>query len=109
MILPGYIKGGLSKVTAQIHNIGDTNASNVHWTITVQGGISGKIKAKTTGTITTLIKNGTETIATEQFIIGFGRIGITVTAQADHSEPVTEHIFGIALFIYIYTPPILNH
>ena len=107
-IPPGYIKGGISKVTAQIHNIGETNAENIHWSITVQGGISSKIMIKTDGTVLTLAKNNKETIATDQPIIGFGVVGITITAQADHSEPVIVQIFGIAIFIYIYTPPLLN-
>jgi hypothetical protein len=106
-ILPGYIKGGLNKVTSRIYNIGDSVATNVHWTIDIQGGIRGNLKIKSSGIIPTLDNDSYTTIETEEIIIGLGLIGITVTAQAGHSEPIIEHIFGIVLFIYIYIPPLL--
>ena len=107
IILPGLIQGGRNKVTATIENIGDIDAQNIQWSITITGGILGKINSISNGTIT-LLNPGNEAIITiNTKILGFGSIDIIVYAKANNTDPISQQIFGLVFFIYIYTPPIL--
>ena len=107
IILPGKIHGGIGKIKATIDNIGDKDAINVKWCISVEGGILGKINITTIGHIDTLKADNSELISTDTTIIGFGGVGITVTAHAESVEEVTQQIIGFVILFYVYTPPIL--
>jgi hypothetical protein len=72
----GTISGGL-RITAEIKNTGIVNATDVNWTITLQGLVLfGQDKV---GTIPTIIPGFSSNINTG-LIFGLGTIGITVTA-----------------------------
>lgn len=87
------VTGGLG-VTAQISNTGTAPASNVDWTITVTGGILGRINVNKAGTITTL-NNGDSTTVSTGLFFGLGQISIDVTADID-----TEDKTGFQLIVY---------
>jgi len=80
----GAVTGGIGKVSMEIKNTGDGDATNVHWSISVKGGIAGKIDVTTTGVITSLPASGTATVQTDKTLFGLGALTITLAA-----DPVT--------------------
>jgi len=85
----GAISGGL-KITAEIKNTGVVNATQVNWTISLEGFvIFGHEKS---GSIPTIIPNGNFVISTG-LIFGLGTIDIIVTA-ADAEITATAFLLG---------------
>ena len=83
-------------VNAEIKNIGDTDATNVEWTITVTGGILGMINKTASGTATTLAPNAIEAISSG-LVLGIGKIEIEITANADNAAEVTATKSGFVI------------
>lgn len=83
----GEISGGIGKINAEIKNVGDADATDVSWEITVKGGLLGRIDVTSSGTITNLAAGETVTVTTEGFILGLGRIDITASAFCAESIP----------------------
>jgi hypothetical protein len=90
----GAITGGLFKVKAVIKNTGTAAATNVAWSINLNGGLILVGKA-TTGTIATLAAGGEETVSSG-LILGFGATTITVTAGT-----ATKDAAATVLLIFI--------
>jgi PKD repeat protein len=98
----GEISGGLLRVTAEINNIGGTEVSEVNWSITLDGNfvILGK---EYSDIISSIPINDTVTV-TDKPVFGFGRVTITVTADAPGVSLVTKTVDGfIFLFLIIIT------
>jgi hypothetical protein len=74
----------MGKVSMEIKNTGDGDATNVHWSISVKGGIAGKIDVTTTGVLTSLPATGTATVQTDKSLFGLGTLTIKLAA-----DPVT--------------------
>jgi hypothetical protein len=91
-----WIKGGLFKVSASVHNIGGLAATNVAWTITFTGGAF--IGKETTGTIASLAPGAAELIKSK-FILGFGATVVKVTATITDSTATMEKPGQIILFL----------
>jgi len=92
----GTVAGGVGKVTMDVLNTGDGAATNVTWSIIVKGGILKKIDVTTTGTIPNLAASGTETVKTDKFIFGLGKITIGLTAgQATASKTGKVFLFFV--------------
>jgi hypothetical protein len=77
----GTVAGGIGKVTMEVKNIGDGDATNVSWSISVKGGILKKIDVTTTGIILSIPASGTATVQTDKFIFGLGAITIQLAAD----------------------------
>jgi hypothetical protein len=88
------VKGGLGKVQAIVDNTGDINASDIDWTIIVQGGILGFINVTTEGTIDTLDVGGTEAVQTDKFILGLGKANVTIEATYATTWEGTALVIG---------------
>jgi hypothetical protein len=94
----GNITGGLFKVNAVIKNTGGVDALAVNWSITLDGGfiLAGK---ETSGKITG-ISTGGEVAISSDFILGFGKTVITVSAEtAGSSDTVEQDAFVLLFFI----------
>jgi hypothetical protein len=92
----GAITGGLFKVSAVIKNTGTADATDVAWSIDLNGGLILVGKA-TTGTIATLAA-GSEVTVSSGFILGFGKTTITVTADtATKDQAATVLLFFIKI------------
>jgi len=86
------IKGGLG-VTATIKNTGSVDLTNINWTIDLDGKLIFMGKAKS-GTIASLAA-GAE-VNVKDFVIGFGKTGIAVTAgSASASASGTALLFFV--------------
>lgn len=92
----GDIKGGILGVNTVIRNIGGGDATDVEWSINVEGGILGLIDTSTEGTIETLAIDGEEAVKTKGIIFGLGLVDITVTA-----DTVSKIVQGIVLGPFI--------
>jgi hypothetical protein len=86
------IKGGLG-VSATIKNTGATDLTNIDWTIDLDGKLIFVGKAKS-GTIASLAAGAEVTV--KDFVIGFGKTGIAVTAGS-----ATASASGTALLILV--------
>ncbi|MBE3137911.1 MAG: PKD domain-containing protein [Thermoplasmata archaeon] len=85
----GTISGGL-KITAEIKNTGTINATQINWTISLQGLVL--FGQKKVGTILTIIPGDSFDISTG-LVFGFGTVDITVTA-ADAEKTATAFLLG---------------
>jgi hypothetical protein len=87
------IKGGFG-VSATIKNTGTTNLSNINWTIALDGKLIFVGKNKP-GTISALAAGDSVTV--KDFVIGFGKTGIAVTAGS-----VQTSATGTALLFFVF-------
>ena len=95
----GDVTGGLFSLSSIINNIGVGVATNVEWSITVDGNLifSGQ---SATGTMDALEVNATQSIVNSP-ILGFGNVIITIKAKADGFSEITKTVDGFVFFIYI--------
>ena len=97
----GVISGGLFKVSVQIENIGATEATNVQWNITLDGG--GGLGGAS-GENVTIPAGGNATISSK-LIIGLGKTTVTVSAWIpDGSSDTREQNAFVLLFIIFMKP-----
>ncbi len=87
------IKGGLG-VSADIKNIGTTDLTNINWTITLDGKLIFLGKTKN-GTIPSLAVGEMATV--KDFVIGFGKTGINVTAG-----PAVGNTTGTVILFFVF-------
>jgi len=95
------ITGGLFKVSAKIKNIGATAATDVQWSIKLEGGTL--IGKETEGTGLDIPAGGSETV-TSNLILGFGPTVITATAEVPESSDTREQSGFVFLFFIKVNP-----
>ena len=88
------ISGGLG-ITAQITNIGDENASDVNAKIVITGGLFRFINVSSTSESAILIPE--YSMQAKATLFRFGKILITVTADASNADQVTKHANGFLI------------
>ncbi len=93
----GAITGGKA-IGATIQNVGEGDATNVAWTIALDGGLILKGK-ETTGTVAT-IAAGADAAATAS-VFGIGKVTITVTATCDEGDTATKTASGFVFIIFV--------
>ncbi|MCK4415555.1 MAG: hypothetical protein KAU84_00230 [Thermoplasmatales archaeon] len=98
----GCISGGLFRVSVEIKNNGELEATNVKWNMTLEGGtiFLGK---ESNGEISSIPAEGNAT-ATSDLIIGFGKIRVTVIAEIPEGSDTREQS-GFVLLFFIYINP----
>lgn len=91
---------GLIGIKANVSNIGMEPATNVEWSISVFGGLLKLMDKSATGTAATLT-TGTSTPIRLGVFIGFGKIGIIITANATNAVEVsvTKSAFLLGPFV----------
>jgi hypothetical protein len=94
--------GGFFKVSSTIKNRGETEATNIVWKITLDGGRIFKGK-ETTGTISS-ISPGDEVAITSDTILGFGQTLVKVTAEIPESSDIKSQK-GMMYLIFININP----
>ncbi len=98
----GLITGGLFKINTVIENIGATEATNVKWNITLNGGtiFLGK---ESNDEIPSIFPDGETTIHSD-LILGFGPTTVTVTANIPEGSN-TRSQSGTVFLFFIYVSP----
>ncbi|MCX6663099.1 MAG: M28 family metallopeptidase [Euryarchaeota archaeon] len=94
------ISGGLG-ITAQITNIGDSDAIDVNATIGITGGLFGFINITATTSVPLLETQGAVPLKAKFFRLG--RITITVIADASNTDQVTKQATG-----FVFGPFVLR-
>lgn len=93
------INGGLFKVKSKIKNKGDTEVTDVNWSITLDGGAF--IGKETTGTIPSIPTSG-EVEISSNYILGIGPTTVTVNAEIpEDSDKRSQEGFILLFFISI--------
>jgi len=92
----GNITGGLFKVNAVIKNTGGADAIGVNWSISLDGGFI--LAGKETSRRIAGISAGDEAVISSDFILGFGKTVITVTAETTGSSDFVERNASVLLF-----------
>lgn len=88
---------------AIIKNVGNEDAYNVNWCISVKGGMLNLVSVSGEGTINVLPHSdliGTA-VRLRQPTLGFGLVEITATAIGENAELVMEKIYGLLLLFWI--------
>ncbi len=83
-------------VSADIKNIGEGPATDVEYTMTVQGGILGRIDKSASGTTAELAPGSAATVSSG-IIFGLGKITIEITANAANAVEVIETLSGTVI------------
>jgi len=98
-VIIGNITGGLLKIAAEVINTGAVDVTQIHWNITVGGGVVllGKIKS---GTILSL-PSGSKEVIVDKPLFGFGKITITVTVELPGGEVVTKTVVATLILFFI--------
>jgi len=96
------ITGGFFKVGSAIENIGQTEATNLNWQISLEGGtiLMGK---ETVGQIPS-IAPGEEVAISSDLIIGFGKTSVTITAELPEGTDVRQQD-GFMYLIFLQINP----
>jgi len=96
----GNITGSLFKVSTVIKNVGDADATNVDWSITLDGGLI-LLGRETSGSIISIPARDEVTISSD-LIFGFGRTKIIVTAEcAEGSSDTKTRDAFVILFVIL--------
>ncbi len=95
----GNIKGPMG-IKANVLNIGEDDATNVTWSITITVGLFKRINISITGTIPVLAAGASKQINSGIFF-GFGKINIEITAKAPNVPEVlaTKSAFLLGPFV----------
>jgi hypothetical protein len=88
----GNITGPLG-ITADVRNIGETNATNINWSINVTGGLFKRVNTMVTGTMATLAPGASFGIRMGLFF-GFGKILIVISVKAQNALEITVKMYG---------------
>jgi len=92
----GKISGGLLSVKAEIKNIGESDFTDVNWTISVRGGIFDKIDYYREVTIPSLPSGNTKIVRAFP-VLGLGKVEIEVTVTMPGLNVIKKRTEGFAL------------
>ena len=102
------VKGKTGELVVAVLNVGDTIAENIIITISVEGGILGKIdinhECVGCSQCGTTLEPGSmkiESTQEEGLIVGFGQVEIIVTASASNANEVTRTLNGLVIGPFI--------
>jgi hypothetical protein len=93
------ISGG-SSVTAQITNVGSNNATDVKAMIVITGGLFNFINISSTSQSAVINPEGLMQV--QAMLFGFGKILITVTADASNTDQTTKHAVGFVIGPFVF-------
>ena len=97
------ISGGVLRVGTEIYNKGGVMASDVNWSITLDGGVI-LLGKTTTGEILGILPGESAAIQSGP-ILGFGKISVIVTADIDDGLSDMRSQGGFVFLFYAYVNP----
>lgn len=89
------------RIRATIMNSGDVVAMNLSWSISVTGGILGRINSTTSDRISLLGSMESVNVSSTKMIFGFGKITITVLATCDEGVVASKTADGFVFLFFI--------
>jgi len=89
----GDITSDLININVAISNVGEAEANDVEWNITIKGGILGLINVTAEDTIDSIAIDEEIIIQTNELILGLGIVNIIVTADIE-TKTAQGLIFG---------------
>ena len=92
------VTGRKGVVIATILNNGETAVTNIPWSISIQGGIFGKISISTEGSLGVLDSGNTTTVQSTPSAFGIGRVSIKVNVKYAELWNGTGLILGPFIF-----------
>jgi glucose/arabinose dehydrogenase len=95
----GKITGGISLVQAEIINLGENDASNIEWNISITGGLFGKINRYSKGEIQSL-ESGESILVTCKTGFGLGNIKIKINING-----LEKTVNGLLVLFVTYIYP----
>ena len=94
------ISGGLASVKVGIENTDTSDFTDVDWSITVTGGLLGRINVSNQETLETLAAQSIETIRAFP-VFGFGAVNITVSVSMEGINTITQTKPGLVFGIFV--------
>jgi glucose/arabinose dehydrogenase len=94
----GEITSKFARIEAKILNNGDTDISDIDWSISVSGGFLGLVDKKNTGSISILSSKESETISSS-LIFGFGPITIRIIVN-DIDKTINGFLFSFFIKVF---------
>jgi len=98
----GVISGGFLKVSTVIKNDGEVEATDVNWSVTLDGGLI--LLGKKTSGENLIIPAGESATVTSDIILGFGQTRVTVTAEMMESSDIRNQGAFVLLFFINVQP-----
>lgn len=95
----GDINGGIGGIKADIKNVGDGDALDVEWSISVTGGNFGRINVFSQGDINRLGAGDMETVSSDP-VLGLGDITVKVTVNG-----LEKTVNGFVFLFYVVISP----
>jgi hypothetical protein len=89
------------RICATITNNGEAAATNLSWSISVTGGLLGRINSKEFGRTNVLESMEHINVSNARMIFGFGKIILTVSATCDEGVDATEKVDGFLFLFFI--------
>ncbi|KON27466.1 hypothetical protein AC481_04865 [miscellaneous Crenarchaeota group archaeon SMTZ-80] len=97
----GIISGDIGAISTKIRNIGEIDATDIDWSITIEGGILGLIDILTEGTVESLVVGEETSIKTDKMIFGLGKVQITVEASGEGIQTASKTADGFVFLVFI--------
>lgn len=98
----GKVYGGLFKINAEFENLGELEATNVQWSITLDGGLI-LIGRESNGTIQSISPGGITTVDSN-LILGLGKVVVTVRTEIPENTAIRETNGKVFLFYIMVNP-----
>ena len=92
------VTGGIGHISVTIINYGYASLDDFEYSVTINGGLAGKIDVSETCALGVLPTQTTEVSNTNDFIFGFGKISISI--DADYAETWVGTGFVVGPFIF---------
>jgi hypothetical protein len=92
------VQGGKGVVIATILNNGEAAVNNIPWSISIQGGIFGKVNISSEGSLGVLNSGNTTSVQSAPSAFGLGRVSIKVNVKYAELWNGTGLIFGPFIF-----------
>ncbi len=95
------VAGGLGKISFDIENTGDVDAEDINWSISVKGGILGRINITSEDDIDEIEAEDSETVSTDGFIMGFGKVEIKIIVESGNADKEKKTLDGFVFGMFV--------
>jgi hypothetical protein len=89
------------RIRASIANTGDVAATNLSWTLSVTGGVLGRVNRTQTDFIVSLGSMESTNVSLTQLVFGFGMITISATARCDEGVVTSDALDAFVFLFFI--------